>query len=179
MKWSTPLLPRSPSRFTHSPIVTCRYTRNKYVPNSPKCGKKSCLNSSWSSLVWVVPRKLDISGKQKGLFIVFYSELNELIIDNKYLFRNWPKRLAENNFTVESYDFEWLVYISNMIVYSATIPDHLPRLSDMISVSVSRWLLRKVGRCETKSFKSRFYTKFSSAQEPKGYQVTLRKWKIL
>lgn len=40
--------------------------------------------SPWSSPVWVVPKKLDASGKQKWRVVVDYRKLNELTIDDKY-----------------------------------------------------------------------------------------------
>ena len=40
--------------------------------------------SPWSSPVWVVPKKLDASGKEKWRVVVDYRKLNELTIDDKY-----------------------------------------------------------------------------------------------
>lgn len=41
-------------------------------------------SSPWSSPVWVVPKKLDASGKQKWRVVVDYRKLNELTVDDKY-----------------------------------------------------------------------------------------------
>ncbi len=41
-------------------------------------------NSPWSSPIWVVPKKLDATGKQKWRVVVDYRKLNEKTIDNKY-----------------------------------------------------------------------------------------------
>lgn len=41
-------------------------------------------NSPWSSPIWVVPKKLDASGKQKWRVVVDYRKLNEKSIDDKY-----------------------------------------------------------------------------------------------
>jgi len=40
--------------------------------------------SPWSSPVWVVPKKLDASGKQKWRVVIDYRKLNELTVDDKY-----------------------------------------------------------------------------------------------
>lgn len=40
--------------------------------------------SPWSSPVWVVPKKLDASGKQKWRVVIDYRKLNELSVDDKY-----------------------------------------------------------------------------------------------
>ena len=44
--------------------------------------------SPWSSPVWVVPKKLDASGKEKCRVVVDYRKLNELTIDDKYPLSN-------------------------------------------------------------------------------------------
>lgn len=41
-------------------------------------------NSPWSSPIWVVPKKLDASGKQKWRVVVDYRGLNQKTIDDKY-----------------------------------------------------------------------------------------------
>lgn len=41
-------------------------------------------NSPWSSPVWVVPKKLDASGKQKWRVVVDYRKLNEVTVGDKY-----------------------------------------------------------------------------------------------
>ena len=41
-------------------------------------------NSPWSSPIWVVPKKMDASGKQKWRVVVDYRKLNEKTIDDKY-----------------------------------------------------------------------------------------------
>lgn len=41
-------------------------------------------NSPWSSPIWVVPKKLDASGKQKWRVVVDYRKLNEKTINDKY-----------------------------------------------------------------------------------------------
>lgn len=40
--------------------------------------------SPWSSPVWVVPKKIDASGKQKWRVVIDYRKLNELTINDKY-----------------------------------------------------------------------------------------------
>lgn len=40
--------------------------------------------SPWSSPVWVVPKKLDASGKAKWRVVIDYRKVNELTIDDKY-----------------------------------------------------------------------------------------------
>ena len=40
--------------------------------------------SPWSSPVWVVPKKIDASGKQKWRVVIDYRKLNELTVDDKY-----------------------------------------------------------------------------------------------
>lgn len=40
--------------------------------------------SPWSSPVWVVPKKLDASGKQKWRVVIDYRKLNELSVGDKY-----------------------------------------------------------------------------------------------
>jgi hypothetical protein len=40
--------------------------------------------SPWSSPVWVVPKKMDASGKQKYRVVIDYRKLNEICIDDKY-----------------------------------------------------------------------------------------------
>lgn len=40
--------------------------------------------SPWSSPIWIVPKKLDASGKQKWRMVVDYRKLNEKTIDDKY-----------------------------------------------------------------------------------------------
>lgn len=40
--------------------------------------------SPWSSPVWIVPKKLDASKKQKWRIVIDYRKLNELTIDDKY-----------------------------------------------------------------------------------------------
>lgn len=41
-------------------------------------------NSPWSSPIWVVPKKMDASGKKKWRLVVDYRKLNDKTIDNKY-----------------------------------------------------------------------------------------------
>lgn len=41
-------------------------------------------NSPWSSPIWVVPKKIDSSGKQKWRVVVDYRKLNEKTINDKY-----------------------------------------------------------------------------------------------
>lgn len=41
-------------------------------------------DSAWSSPIWVVPKKLDSSGKQKWRLVVDFRKLNEKTIDDKY-----------------------------------------------------------------------------------------------
>lgn len=41
-------------------------------------------NSPWSSPIWVVPKKLDASGKTKWRVVIDYRKLNEKTIDDKY-----------------------------------------------------------------------------------------------
>lgn len=41
-------------------------------------------DSPWSSPIWVVPKKLDASGKQKWRVVIDYRKLNEKTIDKKY-----------------------------------------------------------------------------------------------
>lgn len=40
--------------------------------------------SPWSSPIWIVPKKLDASGKRKWRMVVDYRKLNEKTIDDKY-----------------------------------------------------------------------------------------------
>lgn len=40
--------------------------------------------SPWSSPVWVVPKKMDASGKQKWRVVIDYRKLNEITVDDKY-----------------------------------------------------------------------------------------------
>lgn len=40
--------------------------------------------SPWSSPIWIVPKKLDLSGKQKWRLVVDYRKLNEKTISDKY-----------------------------------------------------------------------------------------------
>jgi len=40
--------------------------------------------SPWSSPVWVVTKKLDVSGKQKWCVVIDYRKLNKLTVDDKY-----------------------------------------------------------------------------------------------
>nr|CAI5868931.1 unnamed protein product [Callosobruchus analis] len=40
--------------------------------------------SPWSSPIWIVPKKLDASGKQKWRIVVDYRKLNEKTIDDRY-----------------------------------------------------------------------------------------------
>jgi transposase InsO family protein len=41
-------------------------------------------DSAWSSPIWVVPKKVDASGKQKWRLVVDFRKLNEKTIDDKY-----------------------------------------------------------------------------------------------
>lgn len=41
-------------------------------------------DSAWSSPIWVVPKKLDASGKQKWRLVVDFRKLNDKTIDDKY-----------------------------------------------------------------------------------------------
>lgn len=41
-------------------------------------------NSPWSSPIWVIPKKLDASGKQKWRVVIDYRQLNSKTIDDKY-----------------------------------------------------------------------------------------------
>lgn len=41
-------------------------------------------HSPWSSPVWIVPKKLDASGKRKWRIVIDYRKLNEKTIDDKY-----------------------------------------------------------------------------------------------
>ena len=41
-------------------------------------------SSPWSSPIWVVPKKLDVSGKQKWRIVIDYRKLNDKTIDDKY-----------------------------------------------------------------------------------------------
>lgn len=41
-------------------------------------------NSPWSSPIWVVPKKIDASGKKKWRLVVDYRKINEKTIDDKY-----------------------------------------------------------------------------------------------
>lgn len=41
-------------------------------------------DSPWSAPIWVVPKKLDQSGKQKWRMVVDYRKLNDKTIDNKF-----------------------------------------------------------------------------------------------
>nr|CAH7767400.1 unnamed protein product [Callosobruchus chinensis] len=41
-------------------------------------------NSAWSSPLWVVPKKLDASGKQKWRVVIDYRKLNEKSLDDRY-----------------------------------------------------------------------------------------------
>lgn len=40
----------------------------------------------WSSPVWVVPKKLNVSGKQKCRVVINYGKLTELTVNDKYCF---------------------------------------------------------------------------------------------
>lgn len=40
-------------------------------------------NSPWSSPIWIVPQKLNASGKQKWRIVIDYRKLNEKTIDDK------------------------------------------------------------------------------------------------
>lgn len=40
--------------------------------------------SPWSSPIWIVPKKLDASGKQKWRLVIDYRKINEKTIDDKY-----------------------------------------------------------------------------------------------
>lgn len=40
--------------------------------------------SPWSSPIWIVPKKLDASGKRKWRMVIDYRRLNEKTIDDKY-----------------------------------------------------------------------------------------------
>lgn len=41
-------------------------------------------NSPWSSPIWIVPKKLDASGKRKWRIVIDYRKLNEKTIDDKF-----------------------------------------------------------------------------------------------
>ncbi len=51
--------------------------------------------SPWSSPVWVVPRKLDASGKQKWRVVIDYRKLNEVTVDDKYPLSNISSDLLD------------------------------------------------------------------------------------
>ena len=40
--------------------------------------------SPWSSPIWIVPKKIDASGKKKWRLVIDYRKLNEHTIDDKY-----------------------------------------------------------------------------------------------
>lgn len=40
--------------------------------------------SPWSSPIWIVPKKIDASGKQKWRLVVDYRKINEKTIDDRY-----------------------------------------------------------------------------------------------
>lgn len=40
--------------------------------------------SPWSSPVWIVPKKMDASGKKKWRLVIDYRKLNEMTVDDKY-----------------------------------------------------------------------------------------------
>lgn len=163
-------------------------------------------NSPWSSPVWVVPKKLDASGKQKWRVVVDYRKLNELTVDDKYPLPNIsdlldqlgkcqyfttldlasgfhqieidPKDIQKTAFTVENGHFEFvrmpfglknapstfqrvmdnillgiqnercLVYMDDIIVYSATIHDHLSRLTDVFKRLRNANLKIQPDKCE-------------------------------
>lgn len=44
--------------------------------------KPSC--SLWNSPVWIVPKKLDVSGKKKWRLVIDYRKLNEISVGDVY-----------------------------------------------------------------------------------------------
>ena len=74
------------------PIFTKSYRHPQVHKEEVKSQVSKMLNqgiilhsiSPWSSPVWVVPKKLDASGKQKWRVVVDYRKLNEVTIDDKY-----------------------------------------------------------------------------------------------
>lgn len=177
------------------------FTRSYRYPQIHKEEVKSQINkmldqkiirpsiSPWSSPVWVVPKKLDASGKPKWRIVIDYRKLNELSVDDKYPLPNIsdlldqlgncqyfttldlasgfhqieinPKDIEKTAFTVENGHYEFvrmpfglknapstfqrvmdnillgiqnercLVYMDDIIVYSATIHDHILRLTEV------------------------------------------------
>lgn len=77
-------------------ILTRRYGRNYRYPYIHKeevskqiteMQKNNIIRPSqspWSSPVWIVPKKLDASGKRKWRLVIDYRKTNEKTIDDKY-----------------------------------------------------------------------------------------------
>jgi hypothetical protein len=44
--------------------------------------------SPWSPPIWIVPKKMDASGKTKWRTVVYYRKINEKTIDDRYPLQN-------------------------------------------------------------------------------------------
>ena len=147
--------------------------------------------SPWSFQVWVVPKKLDASGKQKWRVVIDYRRLNQETVNDKYPLPNIsdildqlgsceyfttldlasgfhqieinPKDIPKTAFSVENGHYEFkrmpfglknapstfqrvmdsillginnercLVYMDDIIIYSATLHQHIARLKEVFS----------------------------------------------
>lgn len=77
---------------TDTPIHTKTYRFPQIHESEVKTQVKEMLNqgiiqpstSPWSSPIWVVPKKLDASGKQKWRLVIDYRKLNEVTVGDSY-----------------------------------------------------------------------------------------------
>lgn len=77
---------------TNVPIHAKTYRLPQVHENEIKTQVKNMLdqdiirpsNSPWSSPIWVVPKKLDASGKQKWRLVIDYRKLNEVTVGDSY-----------------------------------------------------------------------------------------------
>ena len=53
-----------------------------------KCYRKYYSDSPFNSPIWVVPKKLDTSGKRKWRLVIDFRKLNEKIVQDAYLLPN-------------------------------------------------------------------------------------------
>lgn len=162
--------------------------------------------SPWSSSVWVVPKKLDASGKQKWRVVIDYRKLNEVTVNDKYPLPNIsdlldqlghcqyfttldlasgfhqievdPMDVPKTAFSVENGHFEFkrmpfglknspstfqrvmdhilvglqnercLVYMDDIIIYSATIHEHISRLKEVFDRLKTANLKIQPDKCE-------------------------------
>ena len=162
--------------------------------------------SPWSSPVWVVPKKMDASGKQKWRVVIDYRKLNEITVNDKYPLPNIsdlldqlgqcqyfstldlasgfhqievdPKDVQKTAFSVENGHYEFLrmpfglknspstfqrvmdhilvglqnerclVYMDDIIIYSATIHEHISRLTGIFTRLRQANLKLQPDKCE-------------------------------